>query len=194
MLTCDWCDELIDREGVGYKIVARPFSVLDLDRVPDNASSVASGIHLHAEPCRERFMQAAIDLAGEHVPLESESVDNHGYKGDDDGPTQPERQKEPFEPWDALPKHEQDRRVLEVFDGNDKLLNPEVIERLEAKDDEVHPNFTEKAGIVTNRLAKAGELVKEEGRWGMCRVRYTRKKPDEGQRELERLLSDGSDT
>ena len=94
------------------------------------------------------------------------------------------------EEWCALPKLEQDRKVLEAL-GDDRLTNTELGTRLDEGEGPCPYTNDSSVAIITRRLYKAGELKRQEGQFGMSRVRYSRAKPNEALKKLDEQLTDG---
>jgi hypothetical protein len=193
VLSCDWCEMPIEGRGRAYKMTLEALSILDLDRKVMDTPDIAGELHFHAKPCQGRFLRAARTVAREHLPLDDETEHERGESLEDEKPTRPEREKQPYElreeAWEELPAHERERLVLELFDGTAWLTNRDVKQRLGAEDKPCPYDIAP----ITRHLAKAGELEKELGQWGKCRVRYKRAEPSEQVKDLQRMLDEGGE-
>ena len=97
--------------------------------------------------------------------------------------------RERREKWEALSSLEQQRVVLEVI-GDLRLTNTEILDRINSQG-EFNLWGPQYVGGVTRGMFKSGELEREEGQFGKSRFRYSRSKPSEELKALEKELEDG---
>ena len=191
-LYCDWCDREITGKTEAYAIKAEPFRVLDLgtnDAKP-KSPGIAAELHLHKEPCRERFIYEARRLAEDHEPDLKEQDFEHVSESEEEGRAEQaqEEKERRNRAWDDLPEHEQDRLVMETL-SDDKMTNREIHTALQAETTGPCPyGVSSEIAVVTRRLFKTGELERQEGRFGKSRFRYFRS-PLKGEiAEIERTF------
>lgn len=171
---------------IAYSIESVPFRPLNIAgrRAKADQPVIVAEMHFH-DRCREWFFHAAEILLKDHEPTVWEAEFDHAatQPAEEDVPGAPNEpgktKKDPFwercDEWRALPKHEQDRMVLEAL-GDDKLTNREVENRLLEHDDRPHPSgVSQEIAAVTRRLLEAGELERQAGQFGMSRFRYFRR-------------------
>jgi hypothetical protein len=198
LLTCDWCEqEIHGMQQTGYSIEAVPFRPLNITgkRAQADKPVIVLESHFH-EQCRNWFSRAVWIMLKDHEPTDEELEFDHCAAQDQDTEDSGEEKR-----WEvaqrrneercALPKLEQDRKVLEAL-GDDRLTNTELGTRLDEGEGPCPYTNDSSVAIITRRLYKAGELERQEGQFGMSRVRYSRAKPNEALKKLDEQLTDGA--
>jgi hypothetical protein len=98
---------------------------------------------------------------------------------------------QPWRAFEAQPRDVQDRLVLEAL-GRSRFTNTQIRDsmvKLSPRCYGIHDSLRD----AVKRLFEAGEIEREEGRWGPCRYRYVRRVPTDEIKAFERVLGLGSE-